>query len=375
MNPRYVPILRTKQGEFEAYSLLEDEIKRETLPLFELSQFTDTMRARVRFQTVTNPLEIYIGEVAAKIHAAVGSSSVITDIFKWAPNSTIENGEHVLAYLTSCLTGLGSSVIPVIGYERWGDREYSSVLKGLSSKYSQFCLRLESYAFEDMVEERHFLENINDIIDSMGLDVTKCCLILDFGATQLPIVDIEEKLSEALALLSPYKFGFISIAGCSVTVMVNDMVSERDTTGLVVRKEMIVWKSNRRFNAQSKLVFGDYGVVNPDMKDDVKAKHANCKIRYTTQEKHFVVRGHSKQEGWDQMYGLCQTLMGSPYYLYPSFSWGDAQIEKCANGKFTGNATKWVSFDLNHHITYVIAEVFEVERSLEVGKVKAIAKA
>ncbi len=372
MNPRYVPILRTKQGEFEAFNNLRREVKREVLPLFELSKFTDELRTRVRFRGANNPTELYVRELAVKINDALDLGRLMIDISKWSPNSTLESGVHLLDFVSSCLTDLGCDVIPVIGYDRWEDREYSSILRSLSSRYSSFCLRLESYAFDDMVEDEHFLGNIDNIIDSLGLDVAQCCVVLDFGANQLPIVELEEKISEALALLSPYGFQFISIAGCSVSVMINDMVGEQDSTGLVVRRELIAWKSIRTFNTKSKLVFGDYGIMNPNTKDDVKAIHANCKIRYTIQEQHFIVRGHSRMQGWNQMYGLSQSLMSSQYYLGENFSWGDAQIERCSREVFTGNATKWVAYDMNHHITYVVAEVLELERNLaaEQGRIE-----
>ncbi|UZD60578.1 beta family protein [Shewanella algae] len=378
MNPRYVPILRTKQGEFDAYGNLSPSAKRDILPLFDLSAFAPSARRSKTYNSLPNPVEVYINDRAHHVSQVVGQASLMVDIFKWAPNSSIENGEHVLSFYSYRLESLGCNVIPVIGYERWEDREYSSVLKGMSERYRSFCIRLESFAFDDMIEEEPFVECIEDIIESMALNVKECGVILDFADVTKPsesVIELGVKISTALRLLDAYDFKFISIAGCSVSEIVNDMVPEQNSTGLVVRKEMLAWKTARSFNRKQRLVFGDYGVVNPELGDDIIAPDANGKIRYAIPEKIFVVRGYSRRTGAKgaQMYELSKELVRSHHYLGAGFSWGDSKVADCANELLMGNPMNWVSFDTNHHITFVLGEIFEFERSLEVGEVKALA--
>jgi hypothetical protein len=260
--------------------------------------------------------------------------------------------------------------IPVIGYDRWEDEEYSTVLQLLAQSKDRFILRLDSYAFEDMVEEELFLDTIENIVSLMGLDTRKCSVILDFGdVSKDSIVDIQEQVDTALSLLKDYQFSFISIAGCSITSDINGMVPKTNSTGLVVRKEFKVWKSVRSFNPDVKFVFGDYGIANPNVGDETIAPDANGKIRYTISDSYFVVRGYSRRQGdkGAQMHGLCQSLISSGYFCGVDFSWGDMMIEQCANygkvkGKvFVGNPTSWVAIDTTHHMTYVTQEVVEFE--------------
>lgn len=75
-----------------------------------------------------------------------------------------------------------------------------------------------------------------------------------------------------------------------------------------------------------------------------------------------------KPEGGFQHCELARRLIRSGYYLYPGFSWGDNEIQRCANGEIGGGATTWITIDTSHHLTYVVAEIAEFERSFAAQK-------
>ncbi|OCH41600.1 beta family protein [Aliivibrio fischeri] len=371
MTPKYVPILKAKKGELDAYKNLPRSVQLNALPVFELPTLTSKM-LETTYAGVGNPREAFINRCSSSLSDSIKVPVVGIDIHSWAPDSTIENGEHILSTFSSCLKTLGCEVIPVIGYDRWEDGAYSTVLKLLAQSNDRFILRLDSFAFEDMVEEELFLETIEDIVTAMGVDTGKCSVILDFGdVSKDSIIDIQSQVDTALSLLEEYHFNFVSIAGCSITSDINGMVPKKNSTGLVVRKEFKVWKSVKTFNPNLKFVFGDYGIANPNVSDGTIAPDANGKIRHTTSESYFVVRGYSRRQGekGGQMHGLCQTLISSEYFRDPSFSWGDGMINKCANHEkvngrvFVGNPTSWVAIDTSHHMTFVTQEVLEFEKS------------
>lgn len=368
MIPNYVPIIRAKKGEFDAFNNLPNNVHKKILPLFELPKFTDKVNDLVICRNQSNPIERYLHDVANKIASTRGTNPVLIDIFKWAPNSTVENGEHVLNYFVNLLSSKNLPVIPVIGYDRWDDVEYSNALSHIDNTEGKYCLRLESYAFDDMVDDSYFLGNIDNIIATLNLDTHNCNVILDFGdVTKDSIEKIQEKITMALKLLSKYNFAFISIAGCSLTTIINDMVSEVDSTGIVVRKEMIAWQSCKKHSNIKNFIFGDYGVFNPSAQDDIVAPDANGKIRYTIKNNYFIVRGHSRRVGnkGAQMYELSKNVVDSNYYMENDFSWGDQRIMDCSNEDFKGNGCNWVAIDTNHHVHIVLTEIFEFERILQ----------
>jgi len=367
MIPQYVPILRAKKGEFNAIRNLSESSHERILPLFEFPRFTNKTNNLVICRGQPNPIECYLNDLVNKIITSRGTNPVLIDIFKWSPDSTVENGEHVLSYIAKRLSEQHTPVIPVIGYDRWEDEEYSNALSLIDYTGGKYCLRLESYAFSDMLDDDYFLENIDDIIAKLNLDTSKCSVILDFGdVTKVSISEIQDKIATALSLLSRYQFEFISIAGCSLTTVINDMVSDIDSTGTIIRREMIAWEAYKRHEYTPNLIFGDYGVVNPTAQDDIIAPDANGKIRYTIKNNYFVVRGHSRRQGnkGEQMYDLSQIVADSSHYMLEIFSWGDKRIKDCSNRLFKGSPCDWVAIDTNHHIQSVITEIFEFESSI-----------
>ncbi len=379
MFPKYVPINRAKKGEFDAYKHLPESIKQSTLPIFELPRITGKMLESAKYSSVSNPIEFYIQNKSNEIHDAISNRVIGIDIHNWSPNSTIESGEHILGYFSSCLKQLGCEVIPVVGYDRWEDEEYSTVLKQLSRINNRFIIRLDEDAFQDMLEEDFFLDTFNEIVSSLDLDIRNSGVVLDLGdvsKSTSTIITLQEKIADALKLLHEYNFNFISVAGCSVSSDINGMVSETNSQGIVVRKELKAWKAVKTLNPNTNLVFGDYGVVNPTVSDDIIAPNANGKIRYTTEDSYFVVRGYPKNTGdkGAQMHELCRRLIASCYYNGASFSWGERMISLCANegyseGKktpFKGSSTDWVAIDSTHHMTYVLKEIKEFELALTI---------
>jgi hypothetical protein len=368
MKPTYVPILNAKKGEFDALSNMPTVVMEKVIPFFELPRFTNNIRASRAYENEKYPTIKFVTDRLDKIHSVRGNQPVMFDLFKWAPNSTLENGEHILSYTYNYLTLKGTPTIPVIGYDRWEDVEYSKALESLSENTSSFCLRLESYAFDDMLDEDHFNEQIDGIIETFGLLPSQCCVLLDFNeVSKTSIVDIQTKLETSLKLLDKYGFDYFFIAGCSLTQVINDMVPDTDSTGKVLRREMIAWQAIRKAFPNYKFVFGDYGVVNPNIPDDMIAPDANGKIRYTIKDHYFVVRGHSRRRGnkGEQMRDLSRIVVNSPYFMGQNFSWGDQKIAHCSLSiGGVGNPTNWVSYDTSHHVHAVLSEIFEFERAL-----------
>lgn len=368
MIPKYVPIVKAKQGELTSCENMNMHTRRQLLPLFELPKFTDKTNELVKYRDKPNPIECYLNDLANSIANVRGNLPIMLDIFHWAPNAVIEVGEHVLNYVTNRLVERKTKIIPVIGYERWEDFEYANALANINVSHGEYAIRLESYAFEDMVEEEHFLENIDEIISTLNLDTTKCSIILDFGdVTKTSIIDMQEKITEALRLLFKYKFKFVSIAGCSITPMINDMVPAVDSTAIVLRREMIAWQACKKLTSAKNLIFGDYGIASPNAAEGIIAPDANGKIRYTIRNNYFVVRGHSRRQGnkGEQMYDLSQVVIDSEYYMGTEFSWGDRRITDCANKKFKGRLLDWIAIDTNHHTHAVLSEIFEFETSTQ----------
>ncbi|MCA6926521.1 beta family protein [Pectobacterium versatile] len=365
MYPTYVPILRAKAGEFKALKKLEVNYSEKIWPFFEIPQLTDDAKDLKALRGSVQLTQDFLNLVANGIRDANSSPSIFFDLFDWKADSYVETGEHILSYMYRALAASGVIVHPVIGFDRWDILDYRSALKGLDiPDGTMFCLRIDSTSIDDAYDVDYFTETIHDILDSLGLSGDEVMVMFDFGdVTHKSIVSMHADMQHLIAAVDEFGFACIMLAGCSFPMMINDAVKDVDSTAFVERKEMHVWKAMYP-DIQKPFIFVDYGIRNPKGGDGIKAVHANGKIRYTIKNKYFVARGHSKQKGnkGAQMYDLARAIVNSPHYLGAKFSWGDECIEACSREKIKGGPTQWISYDTNHHVTFVVEEVLEFQR-------------
>jgi hypothetical protein len=368
MAQTYVPIYRAKPGEFEALSnVSKDHVKR-VLPLFEIPRITPKVSEQARFKECAALTCAYLAHVAQGIANVRKGYDAMADISQWDPEALVETGEHVLPYLYSQLRKMGVKVVPVVGFDSWESPLYRVAMQGVEMPDDgYFCIRLDSQAIEDAADPFFLEERIQEILDGLGIEPGRCGIIIDFGdVTARSLVELIDQTDGVLQVLAPMGFKFFATIGCSLPPTIDKAVKDHDSTGKVVRKEMLLWQSMLTQYPAIPMRYGDYGVRGPSSVDDVVAPDANGKIRHTIDQNFYVLRGHSMRQGdkGAQMYKLAATLVSSPYFMGAGFSWGDAEIA-LRSKKLTdpsikvgpGGHSKWIAFDTSHHLAYVVAEV------------------
>jgi hypothetical protein len=285
------------------------------------------------------------------------------DVFHWSPNATTETGEHVVPYLISHVEALGVPVIPVVGYDRWESPAYRLALTSLDLPADRlYCLRLDPTAIADAAEPDFFSENIEAIISDIGVPESRCIALVDFAdVCSQSIEELQSQAERIFSILDRFNFHSWSLAGCSLPSTIDGAVKNPDTTGKVVRRELLIWRAILQMYPTATVAFGDYGVRSPKSNEGVPNPHTNGKIRYTIDHHFLVARGHSMQlpgKG-EQMWTLADKIVKSPHFMGASFSWGDARIVECSQKAFKGGAAQWIEIDTNHHLVYVLAEVEE----------------
>lgn len=324
-----------------------------------------------------------IAKVWANIPLFPERRSVFIDFSQWKPNAQTENGEHIIPFLLKELNSLGVTVYPVIKYDYWHDPIYASALKGIHLKHDQrFCIRLnmDVSTIDEINDHDYFSERLSDIIEQLHINLPYTELLIDFNDIsneKNSIEDILDNAKKTIRLARQSKFSQIILAGSSLPSSINLAVKERNSSGFVLRKEMLVWQTLLAENPSLNIIFADYGIRNPKSTDGSKAfPNANGKIRYTIpNKKYFIVRGSSLGNGqkFYQFLDLAQRVVSSEHYLGADFSWGDKQISLYSdpkNGKGTGNQTTWITIDTNHHIETVVKEIEEFMHQLTTEKAR-----
>jgi hypothetical protein len=367
MAPIYLPILKSLASEYEASKYMDAAYAEVIHPLFDVPVISENRQKTKKYQDSFTPKSDYLDEVAESIAKSWKGDVVLADAFNWVPDTTVETGEHVMAYLYAGLKAQGVTVAPVVGYDRWDDPFYQLAMRGLDLSGAPYvCFRLEDSAVEDAAEPDVFHDRMKEMLEDMQLSPAECAVLLDLSdLTRKPLIDITSDATRVLELLGGYGFRYIATAGSSMPKSVDLAVKKKDSTAKVIRKEMLLWQALRTEFSDIPLVFGDYGVRGPGSNDAIRNPNANAKIRYTCDKAFLVSRGHSVAEGWAlQMPVVAAEIVNSKEFL-PNFSWGDRVIANCSNGLPVKNGHgKWIAYDTSHHLAFVVEEVREFERVL-----------
>jgi hypothetical protein len=378
MNLVYVPILKSKKGEFDALAHLYPKASNQIIPWFDVPRLDDKARKKSE-QDSKPPIESFLNKVAVDINKAWTAKSIFMDLPRWATNAQTENGEHVIPYLRNRLELLGITVNPVIDYVSWDDPVYVNAMKGIRLDIGRnFCIRLnmDFDTVEDMADPDYFVDRLSDIIQQLDIDPSKTYLLIDFGDVSSQahfIVEMVDKAKLAISLVSECGFSKIMLAGSSLPTSIDLAVKAQNSTGLVLRKEMMVWRTLLSENQSLNITFADYGVRNPSAGDEpMPFPNANGKLRYTIDKEYFITRGYPLNTGskYQQFCNLAQTVVESEHYLGPKSSWGDERMLSYSKNESEGpgNQTTWIAIDTNHHIETVFLEVLEFNRKLTANK-------
>lgn len=366
MTIKYLPIFKAKRGEFQAVANAKMAHARGMLPLFEVSRMGEKLRNAARFKDRGAVTCAYLDEIVQRIAQVREGKEVLVDAFQWPAESTTETGEHILTYIYSRLQSLGVGVVPVIGYDRWDSHSYRIAMQGVELSADGYCcLRLDSHAIEDAKDTEFFEDRLFGILADLRVEPGRCAVLLDFGdITALSVEDLVDQAERVMQILAPMAFKFFATAGCSLPPTIDKAVKKQNSTGKILRKEMLLWQTLRIGYPNVKWLFGDYGIRGPGTAEDVVAPDTNGKIRHTISKSYYIVRGHSMRTGdkGAQMHKLAKEVVDSSHFRSEDFSWGDAQIlVRSQRETEPGNSTDWIAIDTNHHLALVVTEIEEFE--------------
>jgi len=220
---------------------------------------------------------------------------------------------------------------------------------------------------DDLGPDQYFTNVITDMVKVLGIDTSSCIAIVDLGdLTELDQIDTVEQVSEIVGVCKLLGFAMVSVGGSSFPDSVSKAVKENWDSAVVSRLEKELFVDVAITCGHERLALTDYGVRNPRSHEG-GGSNANGKIRYTTKEGHFTVRGTflygDKRTGrvgygFKQMYQLAADVVVRSSYSGANFSWGDAEILKRALvHEKPGGLPQWIAFDTNRHISFVGLEV------------------
>ena len=319
-------------GEYQAILRLRDKTRRGLTPLIQIPEIGYDFKEKRLKKTLDEHLE---GFVLKKIHKKWGDSFCFVDLKLIGFSERLENGIHPVKYVFNDLRTVGCSAVPVTGLNR--DSAYQQEVKDVLVKDMHgVCLRL---SIEEAAKST-FAGEIDSLLSTLDINAHNCDLIIELGAPNNyePLKDFTRAI-QAIVSRIPYleKWRTFSVLGTSLP---DTMGSIRLGVNNIPRSEWELYKELVRNLKKPNLrlpTFSDYAISHPTFSEyDMRLAKPSVKIRYTTDNSYYIVKGHNIRDdrfGKNKQYhDLSRKIIESQYYCGSEFSWGDKYIRQCAYG-------------------------------------------
>lgn len=348
----YLPILKSKQGEFDALALLPPTVKSHVVPLIEITKLEYDHAENAKPKTI----ESHLDSVCKRIYSKWGNSFAFIDTF--LINDTSPGGMSCVDYLYTRFLQWNFYPLPVI--QMATPHKILDLVKEKIFNYniSEVGLRV----FIEDITSPSFVGDVEELLERLEVNSEKCHIILDLGSADF---SNNEDFSDGIIyylqsfpLFQEWKSFTIAGGAFPPTNFLKVGVNE------IPRGEWLFYKTiiNKLEieGLKRKVNYGDYGVVSPGhFEFDPTKMDRSANIRYTHDGIWYVIKGKSlKISGHDQYFDLATKVKNSDYYMGENFSAGDLHISNCSQKKTTtGNPTVWNKVGFNHHFSKVIADL------------------
>lgn len=348
----YVPVLKWRQGEYQALLRLNDAHKSRIVPLIEVTPPDFDFEQWQPKKTIDEHFEKF----ASRFQQKWGEQPALLDAGLLDPGARMIGGTHPLLWLVDMVRPNGAHVIPVTGLER--DAGYQSAVRiahATDGHGAALRCSLEEAA------DPNFAGNVEALAETLELAVSSLDIIIDLKSPNFePLDGLATLLANVISASPTFQ------AARSLTVLATAFPSSMaEVTGpiqFVIRREWLLYKAllNILPTGARRPAFGDYAIASPELpQGDMRLLKPSATVRYTVDDGWVIAKGSNvRDNGFEQYRGCCGAVTGVSAYLGPNFSPGSDYIERCRAGSVsTGSLSTWRWVGTNHHMTKVVHDL------------------
>lgn len=352
-NNFYLPILKSKLGEFSALAHLDADSKTQIVPLFEITPIEWDQTEREVPRTWEEHLDSFCKKFIRKW--ASSDSFIDTRLLNWRDVDNTERIEYVFDKLAS------NDFIPSPVINLTSTDKFKNAFLRTIQKYSIKEIGIRVNPNDVTSPEVH--ENISFLLQSIRFKPNQCHLIFDLVDANFS--EVENIADSIVGILESFPFWqewkSFTVAGTAFPA--SNLIKEG--TSEYARNEWrfyttLVRKLEEGDHARV-INYGDYSIVNPGYFEfNPKLMKASANIRYTHDDKWIVVKGKALKESADyvQYKKLAKAIVTSGYFLGEAFSKGDSHLAKCVRGEEgPGAPSVWNWVGNNHHFAKVLSDL------------------
>jgi hypothetical protein len=347
-----VPVLKWRQGEYQALLRLREEQKTDVVPLLEITPPDYDFELGVPKHTI----DAHLAEFAKRLEAKWGSRLALLDTGLLDPAERMVNGAHPLLWLLDEARPRGGRLVPVTSFER--DSAYQEAVRiAHQAEGRGAALRC---SLEDAADGE-LDDRIETLLHQTDLELDTLDILIDLRSPNFNPIDALAQLMVAVLTGSPI-FQEARSVTIIATAFPTSMAEVAVPIAYVVRSE---WDLYTRIIAllppgYRRPAFGDYAIAAPDLfQGDMRLIKPSATVRYATERGWLIAKGPNvRDNGFGQYRERCRSVVESAAYLGGAFSTGSDYIDKCRAGiSSTGNLTTWRWVGTNHHIAKVLHDL------------------
>lgn len=348
----YVPVLKWRQGEYQALLRLDATRRKHVVPLIEVTRPEfDFAEGKVK-KTLDAQLEPF----AQRLKAKWGTQPAFLDTSLLEPKARMSDGTHPLTYLMTGARQVGGQLTPVTGLER-DLAHYNAVATAAMIDGFGIAVRCSL----DEIAAPDFPKAVSALSKSLTCDLSDVDLIIDLAAKNFdPLNDLADLVVGLLQSDPIYNLvRSLILIGTSFPASMADIKGPSQT---IPRSEWLLYKT-----VVAKLptgfgppTFGDYAISSADIpKVDMRVLKPAASVRYAIDDAWLITKGSNvRDNGFEQFRDRCGDVVSSGHVFPVGYSAGSDYVRGChANTEKTGNLTTWRWVGTNHHITKVVDDL------------------
>lgn len=345
----YLPILKWRQGEYQALMRLKSQVKDAILPLIVVPPVEYDFEEERPKRTVHEHIEPFAKRYGAKW----GKRNSLIDLHESLEGATMNSGTLVVTHIFDSLRSESLNAIPVVKTSH--DNAHVSAIKSI--------VAVDKKGVAIRVKMHHLMSpaldgDIQKLAAYLGVNYQDVDLIIDLEVPQSfePYTAFAKALSVAIKRISKITdFRSFAIAGMSL-----NLSKIRKPGGEPTRHEWFLYQQLiKELSGTRKPTFGDYTIESPEFISlDMRFLKPAGKIVYTTDNTWLVPKGGSFRDNREQMIIHCKTIIESGHYCGEDYSAGDKRIYDTFHEiEGTGQLKTWKEVGVSHHITRVVDQL------------------
>lgn len=341
MSPRYVPVLKGKQGELSALSMVAASTWRAMRPLVEAVPSGGDLDVTSALSTAD--------KLARSLGAGASGHTVMIDAVHLDLSLDCDDGRGPSWSLCSAAELVGVEAVPVVRPDD-PPRAMDDAVALHAQHQRGACLRLTGDDVTDDPDET--AAGLDEVLDRLALDRASADLVVDLGVVTAESVKALSLAARFLIRSLEDIEGWRSLTICSGAFPSNLSGIAPWQVHEQSRSDADLWADVVRRGAPRTIDFGDYAVAHPLLGEGVPFAPPP-QLRYTASGHWIVLKGDRRDpRGHDQFYDVCERIAELDDFAGADLGPADARIAD-ARGQGPGNASTWRTIGTAHHLDFV----------------------